>query len=496
MRGWLGRVAFGMLVMVSAVSLHGQMPIKLSVVPEVVPDSADVAYYGRTRFWRAAGEVFGFNIGLWAFDRYIQRGDFAYISLHSIKENFRKGFKWDNDKLGTNMFLHPYNGSLYHNAARSNGYNYWQSGLFAIAGSAMWELFMECEYPSTNDIIATPIGGMGIGEVCYRASDLVLDDRTHGSERFGREAAAFIISPMRGLTRILTGDAWRVRPTSGRVFGIPNLAVEFSLGARMLQYRHEIHDISAGATAEINIEYGDRFEIKSTVPYDYFTFRGCLNVMKGQPFLSQLEIKGRLIARELLEHRKYRLSVGLYQHFDFYDSDTISARSAKVPYKLGIPASLGCGVMFRDIERRRWVFDAFAHANAVILGSVLSDYYAVDCRNYNLASGFSIKGGANMVFDKSRFSVGITHEYYRLFTWKGYHKSTDLADSDPRTLDVQGDHSAASFNVTELRADMKLWRKLYMTFSFSHYLRSTHYRDYPHVTSSSIAARLMLTYKL
>lgn len=202
------------------------------------------------------------------------------------------------------------------------------------------------------------------------------------------------------------------------------------------------------------------------------------------------------MARELLENRKYRLSVGLYQHFDFYDSDTISARSAKVPYKLGIPASLGCGVMFRDIERHRWVFDAFAHANAVILGSVLSDYYAVDCRNYNLASGFSIKGGANMVFDKSRFSVGITHEYYRLFTWKGYHKNTDLADSDPRTLDVQGDHSAASFNVTELRADMKLWRKLYMTFSFSHYLRSTHYRDYPHVTSSSIAARLMLTYKL
>lgn len=29
----------------------------------------------------------------------------------------------------------------------------------------MWELFMECEYPSTNDIIATPIGGAALGEV-------------------------------------------------------------------------------------------------------------------------------------------------------------------------------------------------------------------------------------------------------------------------------------------------------------------------------------------
>ncbi len=66
----------------------------------------------------------------------------------------------DNDHLNTNMFAHPYNGSLYFNAGRSNGYNFWQSELFAIGGSAMWEMFMECEYPSTNDIIATPIGWM------------------------------------------------------------------------------------------------------------------------------------------------------------------------------------------------------------------------------------------------------------------------------------------------------------------------------------------------
>ena len=148
-----------------------QMPIKIYVAPQVAPDSADIAYYGKEHFWRAAGEVFGFNIGLWAFDRYVQKGDFAYISLHTIKENFKHGFKWDNDKLGTNMFAHPYNGNLFFNAARSNGYNFWKSELFAIGGSAMWELFMECEYPSTNDIIATPIGGAAIGEVCFRASD-------------------------------------------------------------------------------------------------------------------------------------------------------------------------------------------------------------------------------------------------------------------------------------------------------------------------------------
>ena len=119
-------------------------------------------------------EVVGFNIGLWAFDRYVQHGDWAYINLNTIKENFKHGFIWDNDQLGTNTFLHPYNGSLYYAAGRSNGFNYWQSELFAIAGSAMWELFMECEYPSTNDVIATPIGGAVLGETRHDLSHHII----------------------------------------------------------------------------------------------------------------------------------------------------------------------------------------------------------------------------------------------------------------------------------------------------------------------------------
>ena len=160
------------------------------------------------------------NIGLWAFDRYIQKGEFTYISWETIKYNFKHGFEWDNDHLSTNMFAHPYNGSLFYNAGRSNGYNYWQSSIFA-RGSAIWEMFMEKEYPSTNDIIATPIGGTEIGEVLYRTSNLIIDDRSTGAERFGRELAGFIISPMRGFTGIVTGKAWQHRPTSGKRFRVP-----------------------------------------------------------------------------------------------------------------------------------------------------------------------------------------------------------------------------------------------------------------------------------
>ena len=37
-------------------------------------------------FVRAASEVFGLNIGLWAFDRYALKGHYAYISLSSTPE--------------------------------------------------------------------------------------------------------------------------------------------------------------------------------------------------------------------------------------------------------------------------------------------------------------------------------------------------------------------------------------------------------------------------
>lgn len=490
----LKTILISLFTIIVAFSSQGQIAIKHNVIPQESPDSADLEYYGKKHFWRAAVEVAGFNIGLWAFDRYVQKGDFAYISLHSIKENFKHGFIWDNDNMGTNTFLHPYNGSLYYNAARANGFNYWQSELFAIGGSTMWEMFMECEYPSTNDIIATPIGGAAIGEILFRGSDAVLDDRSTGWERAGREIAGFILSPMRGINRLVTGQMWRTRATSGHLFGKPNFSFQVSAGYKMLESQGRFRNIQSGFTMHLDMEYGDRFDVSSTRPYDYFTMNAELCGMKGQPVLNRLEIKGRLLAKEIFRNYRSHISVGLYQHFDYFDSDTIDGID-RVPYKLGIPASLGGGLMFRDVPERKWRLDAFLHVNGVILGSILSDHYRADNRNYNWASGFSVKAGANLIFDKEKFSLSVENKFYRLFTWRGYRTGTDFARANIKTLNVQGDHSAASFNITEVRADMKIWQRIYGTLSFTNFVRSTRYRDYKNVVSSAMQLSFMLTYK-
>lgn len=278
----------------------------------VLPDSADLAYYGKKHALRGAATVFTLNMGVWAFDRFVTRGDFAYINAHTIRRNFKHGFVWDNDAMGTNMFLHPYHGNLYFNAGRSNGMNFWQSGLYGLGGSLMWEMCMENEYPSYNDIMATPIGGMAMGEVAYRLSDRILDDRTSGRERFWRETSAFIVAPTRGLTRLISGDAFRHRATSGRQFGLPDIRLSLSAGVRSLELRDEVLDKGFGLITEMNMEYGDRYDAAVTHPYDFFQIHANLTLQEGQPVLGQLNIVGRLMAKELVDNERNYLSMGIY----------------------------------------------------------------------------------------------------------------------------------------------------------------------------------------
>ncbi len=497
-------------------SLQAVAPERYIVATPVPPDSSDVRRLSHKSFWRATAETAGFNIGLWAFDRYVQKGHYAYISWQTIKENFRHGFEWDNDHLGTNMFAHPYNGSLFFNAGRSNGFNFWQSELFAIGGSAMWEMFMEKEYPSTNDIIATPIGGAAIGEVLYRTSDIVLDDRTQGWGRFGRELAAFVISPMRGFTRLVTGRAWQRRATTGRRFGTPPVSVSFGLGSRVLVYHDNDNVNKGGLAATIAIEYGDRYTESDCAPYDYFSFFTELNAIKTQPLLSRMEIIGRLLSRELIDAPSCRLSLGMYQHFDYFDSDTISSQIADpylppcvVPYKFGSPASLGAGAMLRYAPSPQHTINAHLHANAVILGGILTDFYRYYNRNYNWGSGFSLKFGAEWLLAKNNIIISATDRMYRLYTWRGSNSDAVQTPTE-KPLNIQGDVSASTFNHLDISIGCRIWQQLYLNTSVNWYHRNSRYDKYmewivdgTYASTSEVIAtadqwglNLMLVYKL
>ena len=79
----------------------------------------------------------------------------------------------DNDPFQVNQFMHPYQGSLYHGAARSAGLSYWEAAALTFAGSAWWEITGEKTPPSRNDQIASGIAGSFLGEPLFRMARLV-----------------------------------------------------------------------------------------------------------------------------------------------------------------------------------------------------------------------------------------------------------------------------------------------------------------------------------
>src|SRR5690349_3453541 len=75
---------------------------------------------------------------------------FYKVTSASIRRNLRSKWVIDDDPFEINQFLHPYQGAMYHDIARSTGLNYWQSAVYTFIGSALWEIAGEVTPPSKN----------------------------------------------------------------------------------------------------------------------------------------------------------------------------------------------------------------------------------------------------------------------------------------------------------------------------------------------------------
>ena len=143
----------------------------------------DPKYNRRYSMGLVLARVTSSNAFGWAYSRYVMKEEWAEISINTWKNSFKNGWEWDIDRFGTNFLIHPRAGSDYFNVARSNGYSFWASYPFTLFGSAQWEWLGENTKPSKNDLINTTISGAFLGEVLYRISSNILDDRRRGGEQ-------------------------------------------------------------------------------------------------------------------------------------------------------------------------------------------------------------------------------------------------------------------------------------------------------------------------
>ena len=451
----------------------------------IVYGDSTMALPVKKRYWQAAAEVTGINVGVQLFDRWVLKSDFAQTTLRSICHNFETGFVWDNDFFITNLFAHPYHGNLYFNAARTNGLTFWESGLYALGGSLMWEFLGETEPPAINDIIATSCGGMAIGEMAHRLSRTILDDRERGFRRFLREAAAAIANPIQGLHRIFSGDAWRIRHDHYRYHNFQEIPIDisFSLGWRYLADDGALFRGIHAPYLNMTLTYGTSVDgERHTTPYDFFDMDGTIGMGGGQPLVNSLQIVGRLWSTPILDKKDMAGEFGIYQHFNYYDAKPIEDGSELTPYRISEAAGFGPGFIISlpqmgalsRLEQRVFL-------SGILLGGTKSDYFNVIERDYNMGSGFSLKSKTQLDFGRfGRFILNA--KYFRLYTWKGY-EDIDLqpyidGTGDLHYLNVQGDHSNAALLVVNPIMEVHLAKQWSLNFSLAYYSRRTHYNYY------------------
>lgn len=446
--------------------------------------------------WKAALEAFAINVGVQCFDQFVMNEEFAKISFHSIKHNIETGFVWDNDQFSTNLFAHPYHGGLYFNAARSHGMNFWESVPYSFCGSLMWETTCEIEPPAINDLMATTFGGVAIGEVTHRVSNLVFDDRLSGFPRFMREFLGTLICPIKGLNRILSGDAWRVRGKYYKYHDYQRSPISFSLSAgyRYLADNNTLFRGEGNPYVRFNLVYGNPFDGETTKPYDYFTLDATFGLSSNQPLITGLHLLGRLWSVPVEVSKGTEMEFGIFQHFNYYDSQPVKDGTSLVPYRISEAASFGPGIIYRFPQVGNLTrFEQRVFLDGILLGGSLTDYYNVIDRDYNMGSGYSVKAISFMEFGKvATFQIGA--DYYRIFTWKGY-EGKDLATTDSLYLNAQGDKGNASLLVLNARFGLALSNRLNLDFNVSNYWRDTHYSYHDDVTSKTFDMSLGLQYK-
>jgi hypothetical protein len=274
----------------------------------------------------AFGEVLGINFVSMGINEFVRNEEFTQANPRSWWYNLTNSFEYDSDQFKTNQLGHPYNGSAYFNAARSNGLNFWVSSAYALFGDFVWECCGETYPISTNDLFATGVGGITLGETFYRMSSEILDNQATGSGRFFKELAAFLVDPVRGLNRQLSGRAHEQdsNPEDPLDWRPPHGSSLITVGARLVGQGGSLSNSSAYGNFEFDHRYGSVYDNDRRKPYDYFDF--ALQLTTGQTdTLTTLRIRGDLWEKPLGSDQTAPNHVfAVSQFYDFLNNPAFS----------------------------------------------------------------------------------------------------------------------------------------------------------------------------
>lgn len=414
-------------------------------------------------FVRAAVEVVGLNLLVWSYDRYIREGGGAgfRIGFNSWKENLKNGFEWDDNNFSTNQFAHPYHGSLYFNAARSNGYSFWESVPFTFAGSYGWEFFGETHHASMNDWVVTSLGGVGVGEMLHRFSQMIRDNQAKGSERTWREIGGFVVNPVTGLNRLLDGDASRYHANSPERFAL-NYRSQVDVGMRQTG-EHRLWDSDTTRVfVHFQFDYGDPFFGDMNSPYDHFNLDLRLN-FGDKIAIGEVSSNGLLAGTFLQENTNATHIMAAWHHFDFVSNNQFDFAAQ----------SLGGGLVSRFETVSGLELRTSLELSAIVLGATTSDYVNLSGRDYDYGPGATAAFSAEFISNGHQF-LTISHEQHYIHT-------------------VNGNRSDHHVSISLARAAVPIHNNWSIGAEYQLMLAERLYEDYPDVSARRPEFRLFAT---
>jgi len=425
------------------------------------------AYYQAkwSPFWRTTLEMIGFNLIMTMYGKYVMNpedGGFD-VGVKSIEENLKNGFEWDDNSFSANNFRHPYQGSLYFGAARANGYDFYESSMFAFGGSWLFEYAGEVHHPSINDWINTAVGGIIIGESLYRLSDMILDNTATGSGRVGRELGGLACSPLRGVNRLLTGEAFEVHANppdrSPDYFG-----AGFRFGARTLGEENLWTSRRSKVFFSFDLLYDNPFEVVGGKPFDHCTFGMQVNFANSPHGIGRMEAKGLVYAGDVNRTETSHHIAGAFLHFDYIDNEAYTYGGQSI--------SASFLSSFRASER----FAAYTslHLQCILLGAAKSDHFSLSGREYDYGPGLGYKFGAQFWLNGWEF-LSLWHEGYWIHS-------------------VNGNKADHYVNFSRVKLDYPLKWYFGLGAEYILYLADRNYEDYPDVYARNPELRLYLVW--
>jgi hypothetical protein len=412
------------------------------------------------KFLVTASEVLLLQVIPWYFNRHVADDETAVISGRTWVRNFREGFEWDNNDFKTNMFMHPFHGSVYFNAARSNGYDFWESSAFAWAGSFIWEMFGEANRPAINDWVATSMGGMAIGEAFHRTATGIRDNEATGFDRGIKEFASFFMDPVGGFNRIIRGEATRVGPNP--VDRHPAHASSAArIGARALSSGESDTSLT-GSFFEMDIRYGDPFE-ENEDPFDSFEMRFSVNGSDTQR-LGLLQIDGVLFGHKTRDEEEARNLFTVNQLYDYLNNSV---------FELG-GQSLALTWKWDRRLSESWWLRAQVQPTVAVLWAVGSDIAEeAQGRSYDFGSGGGVRTRVYLT-QQGRDWLEVRY----LLNWS--HTLSGAA----------GSHLIQFMSA---RAQFPVWRELGVGVDYVLGARDSFYRDHANVAVNDHQARVFVT---